>query len=86
MRNGDVMEGTRQEVAEQLQLFPEDQRFRLILLSIANVDNQDDSSSIAERFSGRTGRFSFEPADLSERTEELYNEALRKKFNLEKSE
>ena len=83
---GDVIEGTRQEVAEQLKLFPEDQRFRIILLSIISDGNEDDSPSLAERFAGRTGRLSFEPTDLSERVEELYSEALNKKFHLEKGE
>jgi hypothetical protein len=84
MSEPQVIEGTREEVEEQLQLFPKEQRFRLIALPQHDEQNEDDEPTLAERFAGRVGRFSFEPADLSERTEEYYGELLDKKYGGEK--
>lgn len=66
------IEGTREELEEQLQRFPKEQRFRLIILPPLSEQNGDEGPTLAERFAGRVGRFSFDPADLSERTEECY--------------
>ena len=72
MNEPQIIEGTREEVGEQLQKFPEEQRFRLIALPPLKEQNEDEGPTLAERFAGRIGRFSFEPADLSERSEEYY--------------
>ncbi len=72
-----IIEGTREEVAAQLQRFPEEQRFRLIALPFSNGQKEDGEPTLADRFAGRIGRFSFDPADLSERTEEYYGELLK---------
>lgn len=74
-----VIEGTREEVGEQLLRFPKEQRFRLIALPPLDDQDEENGSTLAERFAGRVGRFSFDPADLSERTEEYYGELLQKK-------
>ena len=84
MNEPQVIEGTREEVGEKLQLFPKEQRFRLIALPLPDEQNGDEGPTLAERFAGRVGRFSFEPADLSERTEEYYGELLKKKYTTEK--
>lgn len=84
MSEPQVIEGTREEVAEQLQLFPKEQRFRLIALPKPDEQNEDEEPTLAERFAGRVGRFSFEPADLSERTEEYYGELLTQKYGEKK--
>ena len=68
-----IIEGTREEVVAQLQHFSEEQRFRLIALSLPDGQDEGKEPTLAERFVGRIGRFSFAPADLSERTEEYYN-------------
>ncbi len=80
MNQPEVMEGTREEVGEQLRRFPKEQRFRLIALPVPDTENGDDGPTLAERFAGRVGRVSFEPADLSARTEEYYGELLKKKY------
>ena len=80
-----VIEGTREEVGEQLQRFPKEQRFRLIALP-PTEDQDTEGPTLAERFAGRVGRLSFEPADLSERTEAYYGEMLQKKYPLEDQE
>ena len=79
-----VIEGTREEVEEQLQLFPKGRRFRLIPLPQPDEHNGNEEPTLAERFAGRVGRFSFEPADLSERTEEYYGDLLKKEYTMEK--
>ena len=84
MNEPQVIEGTREEVGEQLQRFPKEQRFRLIALPQPDEQNGDDGPTLAERFAGRVGRFSFEPVDLSERTEAYYGELLKKKYTTEK--
>lgn len=78
-----VIEGTREEVGEQLRRFPKEQRFRLIALPPLDEQDEDNGPTLAERFAGRVGRFSFEPADLSERAEEYYGELLKKKYTTE---
>jgi hypothetical protein len=83
MNQPQVMEGTREEVGEQLRLFPKEQRFRLIALPTPDEENGGEGPTLAERFAGRTGRVSFEPADLSARTEEYYGELLKKKYTPE---
>jgi len=80
MRESQIIEGTRDEIEKQLQLFPKEQRFRLIALPLLEDQNEDEGPTLAERFAGRVGRFSFDPADLSERTEEYYGELLEKKY------
>ncbi len=80
MNEPQVIEGTRNEVEEQLQLFPKEQRFRLIVLPAPDEQNGDEGPTLAERFAGRIGRLSFDPADLSERTEGYYGELLKKKY------
>ena len=72
MNEPQVIEGTREELQEQLRRFPEGQRFRLILLP----PPQEQNAAEEPTFAGRVGRFSFEPADLSERAEEYYGELL----------
>ena len=84
MNEPQVIEGTREEVGEQLKLFPKEQRFRLIALPQPDKQNKDEEPTLAERFAGRVGRFSFEPADLSERNEEYYGELVKKKYSTEK--
>ncbi|GDX40031.1 hypothetical protein LBMAG21_03230 [Armatimonadota bacterium] len=79
MSEAAIIEGTREEVVAQLQRFPEAQRFRLIALPPPNGQNEDKEPTLSERFAGRIGRFSFDPVDLSERTEEYYGELLRQK-------
>ena len=79
-----VIEGTREEIGEQLKLFPKEQRFRLIALPQPDEQKEEEGPTLAERFAGRVGRFSFDPADLSERTEEYYGELLQKKYTTEK--
>ncbi len=78
MSEAAIIEGTREEVVAQLQRFPKAQRFRLIALP-PNEQNEDKEPTLSERFAGRIGRFSFDPTDLSERTEEYYGELLRQK-------
>lgn len=78
MNEPQVIEGTREEVGEQLQRFPKEQRFRLIALP--PIEDQEEGPTLAERFAGRVGRLSFEPTDLSERTEEYYGDLLKKKY------
>ena len=80
MSEPQVMEGTREEVGEQLQRFPKEQRFRLIALPPIEEQNVEVGPTLAERFAERVGRLSFDPADLSERTEEYYGEILKKKY------
>ena len=84
MNGPQVIEGTREEVGEQLKLFPKEQRFRLIALPQPVEQTDVEEPTLAERFAGRVGRFSFEPADLSERTEEYYGELIKKKYTPEK--
>lgn len=83
MNEPQVIEGTREEVGEPLKLFPKEQRFRLIALPQPDEMNGDEGPTLAERFAGRVGRFSFDPADLSERTEAYYEELLKKKYATE---
>ena len=80
MNEPQVIEGTREELQEQLRRFPEGQRFRLILLPPPQEQNAAEEPTLAERFAGRVGSFSFEPADLSERAEEYYGELLARKY------
>ncbi len=80
MNEPHVMEGTREEVGEQLKLFPKEQRFRLIALPQPVEQTDVEEPTLAERFAGRVGRFSFEPADLSERAEEYYGQLIKEKY------
>jgi|GEM_PF-6302313 len=67
-----VTEGTCEEIGEQLTLFPKEQRLRLIALPQLDEQREEEGPTLAERFAGGIGRFSFDPADLSERTDEYY--------------
>ena len=74
-----VIEGTREEVVKKMRFFPKEQRFRLVALSQPGEQKQEEPS-LAKRFTNRVGRLSFDPADLSERTEEYYKELLANKY------
>jgi len=67
------------EAQEQLGLQPGDQ-VEVLLVTPVPGQMDADGRSLAERFKGRVGRFSFEPADLSERTGEAYAELLARKY------
>lgn len=63
-----TIEGTREELEEQLQAFPKEQRFRLIPLPQPTEGNEApaEEPSLAELFAGRTGRFHFGDTNLSQ--------------------
>jgi hypothetical protein len=63
-----TIEGTREEVEERLQAFPKEQRFRLSVLPLSeeSVEASHEEPSLAELFAGRTGRFHFGDANLSQ--------------------
>lgn len=63
-----TIEGTREELEEQLQAFPKEQRFRLSALppTEAGTEVAIEEPSLAELFAGRTGRFHFGEANLSQ--------------------
>ena len=65
-----TIEGTREELEEQLQAFPKEQRFRLSALPQLEEGNEAtaEEPSLAELFAGRTGRFHFGDANLSQNT------------------
>lgn len=63
-----TIEGTREELEEQLQAFPKEQRFRLSALPQPEegTETAKEEPSLAELFAGRTGRFHFGDANLSQ--------------------
>ena len=64
------IEGTRDELQEQWQAFPEGQRFRLTPLPQPQEDKEEAAPepTLAELFAGRVGRFHFGDANLSQDT------------------
>jgi hypothetical protein len=52
-------EGTREEVSEQLQHFPKDQRFRLIALPRPQAREDVDVQTMAEQLEGTDDRNAF---------------------------
>lgn len=74
-----VFEGTWEEVREEIRALDCElagQHVRIQLES--QIANGTDSRrpTLAERFAGRVGRLDFEPADLAERSEELFGEIV----------
>lgn len=74
-----VFEGTWEEVREEIRALDCElagQHVRIQLES--QVANGTDARrpTLAKRFAGRVGRLNFEPADLSERSEELFGEIV----------
>ena len=63
-----TFEGSREEIAEQLQAFPEDQRFRVTPLPLPGEEDSasENEPGLAELFAGRVGRFNFGAANLSQ--------------------
>ncbi|MCW3053109.1 MAG: hypothetical protein JWN14_2279 [Chthonomonadales bacterium] len=63
-----TIEGTREELEEQLQAFPKEQRFRVIPLPQPEEGNGSPAGdpSLTELFVGRTGRFHCGDATLSQ--------------------
>ena len=82
-----IYEGTWEEINTQLAAHQEElRRYRRVRLIVVpqegpmETQNETKQQTLAERFAGRIGRLSFEPADLSERTKEAYAELLAKEY------
>lgn len=75
------IEGTREELQEQWQSFPEEQRFRLTPLPQAQEGNGGAAHepSLAELFAGRVGRFHFGHANLSQDSGKKFADLLAEK-------
>lgn len=74
-----TIEGTRDELQEQLQSFPKDQRFRLTPLPSSKDEGEQEEPSLAELFAGRAGRFHFGDANLSQDTGKKFSELMAEK-------
>ncbi len=63
-----TIDGTREELEEQLQAFPKEQRFRLSALPQPEEGTgvAQEEPSLAELFAGRMGRFHLGDANLSQ--------------------
>ncbi len=74
-----ILEGTWEEIAARAEEF-NGHRLRVIILDAKPEKPETEGKTLAELFEGRIGLVSFEPDDVSERTEELFGQIIEEKY------